>query len=440
MHLRRRLTSWRPRSRRCALLLSLATLLPLSGVLQGCSGHRLTPRQTLHVLMVPTERLDWKHNEYIQEGQLMEPLLSAFRRLQPNVAVQISIQSQEGLLERLRVSSSQGLAPDLLMLRSPQAVALLRQGLIDPLPVSDPSIAQVLRRIQPVDLGRVTEPGAVAGLPLFSEFTIACYDRNRLTQPPTTLSELLQVAASGHSVGLSVDPIGLWWTAGALGAQPVMTPILIGAAEGAAEPVAPQRQLLTGWLTWLRQAALQSRVEIESGSQALTEGLESGRLAWVPCFSVTLLRLDRTMGRRLGVAPLPVGPGGPPSPFSTTRVWALGRDSSQEQRRLALQLAAISLDPLIQRQMMMKSQAFLPANRFVPIPVSSSGRLGTLAIADRQFEQSSPVLGHPFSIEQLNRRLPTLESTLMDVMVGVSSPRQGAETLLLLGREPGVGR
>lgn len=427
-------------SRQCAILCTLATLLSLSGVLQGCRGNRLTPRQTLHVLMVPTEQLDWMRNEYIQDGQLMEPLLSAFRRLQPNVAVQISIQSQEGLVERLRVSSSQGLAPDLLMLRSPQAVALLREGLVDPLPHRDPTITRLLRRIQPVDLGRVTEPGAIAGLPLFSEFTLACYDRTRLPQPPTNLSELLQIAASGHSVGLSIDPIGLWWTAGALGAQPVMTPILVGAAKGAAEPVATQRQLLTGWLTWLRQAALQSRVELESGPRSLTEGLESGRLAWVPCFSVTLLRLDRTMGRRLGVAPLPDGPAGAPSPFSTTRVWALGRDSSPEQRRLALQLAAISLDPLIQRQMMMKGQTFLPANRYVPIPVSSSGRLGALAIAKRQFEQGSPVLGRPFSIQQLDRRLPRLESTLMDVMVGVSSPQQGAETMLRLRSHPDAGR
>lgn len=420
--------------------LALATLLPLLALLTGCAGGRVAPRQSLHVLVVPTERLDWMRREYVQDGRLLEPLLSAFRRLQPNVAVQISIQSQEGLVERLRVNSSQGLAPDLLLLRSPQAVDLLRRGLVDPLPSRDPAIAPVLGRIQPVDLNRVTDPTGIAGLPVVSEFTLACYDRSRLSQPPTTLTELLQVAASGRPVGLSVDPIGLWWTAGALGAQPVMTPILVDAARADAEPKAMQRRHLTDWLTWLRQAALQSRVEIESGPQALTEGLESGRLAWVPCFSLTLLRLDRTMGKRLGVAPLPNGPAGAPSPFSTTRVWALGRDSSAQQRRLALQLAAISLDPLIQRQLMMMGKTFLPANRFVPIPVSSSGRLGALAIANRQFEQGSPLLSHPFSIEALQRRLPTLETTLMDVMVGVSSPEQGAQRLLQLRSNPGAGR
>lgn len=424
---------------RSALRLALATLLPLLGLAQGCSSGG-APRQTLHVVMVPTERLDWMRHEIIQDGRLSAPLLSAFRRLQPHVAVQISIQSQEGLEQRLRVSSSRGLAPDLLMLRSSQAIALWRKGLIDPIPSHDPVTARVLGRIQPVDLRRVTEPTAVAGLPLFSEFTLACYDKAQLSQPPTTLTQLLQVAASGRSVGISVDPIGLWWTAGALGAQDVMTPILVGPSATASAPTAAQRQLLTSWLAWLRQAALQSRVEIESGPQSLTEGLESGRLAWVPCFSMTLLRLDRTMGRRLGVAPLPDGPAGVPSPFSTTRVWALGRDSSPEQRRLALQLAAISLDPLIQRQMMMSSRTFLPANRFVPIPVSSSGRLGALAIADRQFQQGSPLLAHPYSSERLQQRLPSVETALMDVMVGVSSPEEGSERLLGLRSEAPAGR
>ena len=39
------------------------------------------------------------------------------------------------------------------------------------------------------------------------------------------------------------------------------------------------------WLTWLRQLALQSRVDIATGPLELVEGLEIGRLRWIPCFS-----------------------------------------------------------------------------------------------------------------------------------------------------------
>ncbi len=412
-------------------------LLALLALVPGCSASSLvTPRQTLHVVLVPADGLEWLRKDYLRDSKALEPLLRAFRRLQPRVDVQISLLKQDTLSETLQARSSRGLGPDLLLLRSPQAVALLEKGLINPLPTRDASVERLLRLIEPSDLQRVSTSQGIAGLPVFGEFTLACYDRRRLQQPPTNLSELLAVAASGRSVGLAVDPTGLWWTAGALGVEEAMTTIVLGTAAPNSANTAnttKQREALVRWLTWLRQAVLQSRIEIASGPQELTLGLESGQLAWAPCFSPTLMRLDRTMGRHLGVTTLPSGPAGPASPFFTSRVWALGRDSTPEQRRLALQLAALSLDQLIQRQLMVLGHALLPANRFVPIPVASSGRLATLAAGERQFRQgSSTLLMTPFSLDRLQRMLPRVEAVITNVMVGLYTPQQGADALLTL--------
>ncbi len=422
--------------RRGAIATAAALLLPL----QGCVGQRLAPRPTLHVVVVPTDQLEWMGGDYIRDGRAIEPLLRAFRRLQPDVAIEISLQRQSLLTPTLRASTSRGLAPDLLLLRAPQAVSLLAQGLVDPLPEGEASVQGLEQLVLPAELSRVRTSQGLAGLPIFTEFTLACYDRRRLPQSPQTLSELMAVAASGHAIGLSVDAIGVWWTVGSLGAREVMNPIILGRPEPASISSAQELQSLEIWLRWLRQAALQSRVEIDGSTRELTLGLESGQLAWVPCFSPTLVRLDRTMGRHLGVAPLPRGPGGQASPFSTTRVWALGRNSAPQQRRLALQLAALSLDPLIQRQLMLSSRTILPANRFVPIPVASSGRLAALAAAKRQFEQSSPLVSQPFRIERVQRLQPRLEALLMDVMVGVITPEQGARAVLRLRPQPDSGR
>lgn len=428
----RRTVDDRPRRRTTILVLpALLALLP------GCSSSALfKPRQTLHVVLVPEDGLEWLRKDYLRDSKGLEPLLWAFRRLQPRVDVQISLLKQETLGETLRARSSRGLGPDLLLMRSPQAVSLLEQGLINPLPTRDASVERLLRLIKPSDLQRVSASQGIAGLPVFNEFTVACYDRRRLQQPPTTLAELLAVAASGHSVGLAVDPTGLWWTAGALGAEEAMTTIVLGIGATPATTsatTAKQREVLVRWLTWLRQAVLQSRVEIASGPQELTLGLESGQLAWAPCFSPTLMRLDRTMGRHLGVTTLPSGPAGPPSPYFSSRVWALGRDSTPEQRRLALQLAALSLDPLIQRQLMGLGHALLPANRFVPIPVANSGRLATLAAGERQFRQgNSTLLRTTFSLDRVKPMLPRVEAVITDVMVGQYTPQQGADALLAL--------
>ena len=407
---------------------ALFLLLPL----QGCSSLQpLQSRQTLHVLVVPTEQMEWMQKDLIEARQTMAPLLKAFRRLQPEVGIEVSFQNQEGLQAKLRDSSSRGLAPDLLVMRAPQAVSLLNQGLIDPLPKRDPTVRSLLRLIPERNVSRVSTDRGLAGLPWFNEFTLACYDRRRLKQPPTTLTELLTLAASGRNVGLSVDPIGLWWTAGALGAESVIAPIITGKGDAPATEQ-QQRARLNDWLSWLREAALQSRIEIAGGPRELTQRLESGQLAWIPCFSLTLNRLDRTMGPHLGVAPLPGGPAGPASPFSTTEIWGLGRNSSPAQRQLALQLMALSLDPLIQREMMLVTKTLLPANRFVPIPLASSGRLAALDTANRQFLQVSALFSMPFSIDQVQRVLPRIEALVLDVMVGITPPAQGVEQLLKL--------
>ena len=272
----------------------------------------------------------------------------------------------------------------------------------------------------------------LAGLPIFNEVTLACYDRTRVAKSPATVGELLALAASGRPIGVAVEPIGIWWTAGALGAQEAMAPIIIGEQGGRPGNLPRDRRQLRTWLGWLRRLTLQSHVDVGSGPEDLTNGLESGRLSWIPCYSLTLQRLDRTMGKRLGVAPLPTGPGGAPSPYSSLRVWALGIDSSASQRKLALALAEMSLDPLVQREITLASRMVLPANSTVPIPVASSGRLASLAAAQRQFEKGTFLLALPFSADRVSQVLPTLTTVISQVMVGVLTPEQGAEQLLQL--------
>jgi arabinogalactan oligomer/maltooligosaccharide transport system substrate-binding protein len=420
----------RPGRRRLTLPL-LASLLP---GLSGCASFSPVGHQTLHVLLVPTARVEWLHRDY-RDQEAWQPLLDYFHQIHPSVQVQISVQSEHGLTEFLQKANSRGLGPDLLLVRSPMAVALLNRGLIRPLPDSA-GIRRSLTLLLPNNLSRVRTPKGIAGLPLFNEITLACYDRSRVPRPPTTVDELLALAASGRSIGLTVEPIGIWWTAGALGAQEAMGPIIVGDISSKPRGLERDRQQLLTWLRWLRRMTLQSHVDVGSGPEDLTMGLESGRLSWIPCYSLSLKRLDRTMGKRLGVAPLPSGPGGPPSPYSSLRVWALGLDSSPSQRRLALALAEMSLDPLVQREITLSTRMVLPSNRTVPVPVASSGQLASLAAAERQFEQGTPLLALPFSADRVQRVLPTITTLLSQVMVGVLTPEQGADRLLELSPAP----
>lgn len=405
---------------------AMISLLALLALLPGCRGHR----QSLHVLVVPTDRMEWLR-EAFRDQRDWEPLRQEFQRIHPNVDLQITLGSESDVKETLRKGQSRGLGPDLLLSRGAVAISLLEAGLVRAIP-DTPSLRESLKLVGANDLKRVNGPRGLAGLPMFSEITLACFDRRRLRQAPTNVDDLLAMAASGKPIGLAVEPISLWWSAGALGANTALASAITGEATTIGDSNAKDRAAIEAWLVWLRQVSLQSQVDLASGPQDLTEGLESGRLAWIPCYSLALRRLERSMGANLGVAPLPKGAGGLPTPSSSIRVWSLGVDSSPRQRELALALAQLSLNPLVQRQLTLGTKMVIPANRFVPIPVASSGRLAAIEKAREQFNQTSSLLVTPYSSDRLQRVVPMIETLISQVMAGVLTPQQGTDALMRL--------
>jgi ABC-type glycerol-3-phosphate transport system substrate-binding protein len=415
-----------------------AALVGLVPLLTACDGVSRATHQTLHVVLVPTGRVEWLQQDF-RDQLAWQPLLDNFQQIYPNVHVQISVQQEEHLIDFLTKAKSRGLGPDLLMVRSPTAVSLLDRGLVLPIPETA-AVRNSIALLTPTELSRVRTAKGIAGLPVFNEVTLACYNRAHLAEAPTTINALQALAASGRTIGLSVEPIGIWWTAGAFGAQQAMGPIIVGNDGGRTLDLRRDRQALRHWLQSLRGLALQNRVDVGTGPEELTRGLESGRLSWIPCYSITLQRLDRTMGKRLGVAVLPSGPSGLPSPYSSLRVWALGSDSSPSQQRQALALMQLSLDPLVQREITLSTRMVLPANRNVQVPVASSGRLAVLAGAQQQFEQGTALMSLPFSADRVQRVLPIVQNVISQVMVGVLSAEQGADRLLELRPGAGAGR
>jgi hypothetical protein len=273
-------------------------VLVLAALLQGCLG----PRQTLHVVIVPTSRLEWLQRDG-KDRIPWTPLLQEYQRLHPGVQLQVSVLDEAHLEETLQRDRSRGLGPDPLVLRAPVANALLQQGLVERLN-DQPAWHRSQPLLEPSLVDRVTTAAGVSGLPVYNLFTLACFDSQTVPRPPASLDELISLAASGRPIGVAVDPIGIWWSAGALGAQDAMVPILTGnprvaTAITTASPTVDRAALLA-WLTWLRQLALQSRVDIASGPRELVEGIESGRLSWIPCDSASLAHLERSMGKRAG--------------------------------------------------------------------------------------------------------------------------------------------
>lgn len=406
-------------------------LLPALLLLQGCQP---LSGEVLHLYLVPAAS-SISGVSLDDSKEVAAPVLKAFNRLHPGVRLHVQVVQEHLLAQRLRQGHRRGLGPDLLMVRAGLAVSLRSEGLIDPVPRTA-AFRQREASIPSQILANVRDRDGLVGLPVANEVTLACYNRERVSSPPQTLDQLLALAASGATVGMALDPVGLFWTVGAFGASDALVPLLYGSAPITGTSRQRSLEALESWLEWLRQVSLQNRVDMGSDQSELLSGLKQGRLAWVPCYSPNLPSLEQSMGDRLGVSALPGGPGGPASPFTSVRTWAFGRDSSPRQRRLAEELSLLSLNPMLQRQITLANLSTLPVNRSVSIPFAASGRLAAMGQAQKQVLAKERVFALPFSADRVAVLLPPMEELIYQVMTGVLTPAQGARALLDLQREP----
>jgi ABC-type glycerol-3-phosphate transport system substrate-binding protein len=388
-------------------------------------------RQTLIVYVDPPDTATLSKESL---HSAWDPLLKAYQRLHPGVHLNFNfvVFQDQQLKEELRRRNSRGLGPDLIVIDASTANDLLNEGLISRIKV--PADAQ--NSLQPWILSRVQVPGGLAALPVALEPQLSCYNRARIARPPATLEELLQLAASGRRIGLSVFPKSIWWTTGPLGVNQALMQHL-ETQPGRGERIDSNDQAaITTWLRWLREASLQSHVNFFNNDEDLLNGLGNGQLDWISCLSFNLPRLKRQMGDNLGVANLPAGPYGMASPDSLVRVVGFGVNSSPIQRQRAMELGLLQLNPLMQHLLTVNNQQSLPVNRFAQAPVASSAKLKALINAQEQFQQSSLFSQSPLALNRLDNYSRELEALLTQVVVDVIGPEQASARLIKILRQP----
>ena len=409
----------------------LALGLAMGLGLQGCGLPGPLQRQTLIVYVDPPDTATLSKESL---HSAWDPLLKAYQRLHPGVHLNFNfvVFQDQQLKEELRRRNSRGLGPDLIVIDASTANDLLNEGLISRIKV--PADAQ--NSLQPWILSRVQVPGGLAALPVALEPQLSCYNRARIARPPATLEELLQLAASGRRIGLSVFPKSIWWTTGPLGVNQALMQHL-ETQPGRGERINSNDQAaITTWLRWLREASLQSHVNFFNNDEDLLNGLSNGQLDWISCLSFNLPRLKRQMGDNLGVANLPAGPYGIASPDSLVRVVGFGVNSSPIQRQRAMELGLLQLNPLMQHLLTVNNQQSLPVNRFAQAPVASSAKLKALINAQEQFQQSSLFSQSPLALNRLDNYSRELEALLTQVVVDVIGPEQASARLIKILRQP----
>ncbi len=384
---------------------------------QDSSGSRLWGTVYVVVGINSDEQLDGGLRR--RAAAALDRFSKDFRELHPGVDLQLMTFPEDTLARQLRFRQQGGLGPDLLLVNSRTALELHRRQLAQG--VRFPP--ELLQQIDPELLQRVRlGDGSLAGLPVLQLPQIACFNRERLPAgSPDSLDGLLQLSSRGLRVGLSTNPIYLLWTAGGLGADGALL-----AAQGEAPLSAEQNQSLERWLAWLQNAALQQSITFHEKQDELVRQLAKGELDWISCRSSNITLLRETLGAALGVASLPGGPWGEPTPINRERVLVFGRNSSPAQQRIAREVASFSVNPLVQRNLTLSTFILLPVNRYVPPPVASSAVLAAMVRSAEQSERSTPVIYRLIGNSTAEK---ALSAVLNRVLFGELSPRQAAAIL-----------
>ena len=337
----------------CRQLLFIG-LFCATGLLSSCGGGGRTPIRLLRVASVlPTN----ESVTPVNSGRSRERLRSFQNNLRdvvPGLRIQPSLYSEAAVESELERQTISGLGPDLVTGDARVIQELSQAKLLDPVPVTP----EQRNAIAPGLLQRVINSrGEVTGLPVSQSIQLACFDKRKLKEPPSSLALMSKQSSAGQVFGITQNFEDLYWSMSGFKAGSALVSSLRGK-----QPTEQQTQRLVSWLSWLRDASYQQNVMFLRDQATLRKQLISGQLHWISCWTSQLPELREAMKGNLGITSLPAGPAASASPISKLQVWGLGRNSSPRQRQTAEELMQFIVQPWAQKTWALRYRTNYPVN------------------------------------------------------------------------------
>ena len=342
----------------------------LSILLSSCSGLKVP--NTLFI----TFGASWANFKDDREGvtSFMAKYSEAFQRSNPQTQIVYITYPNSEFIKQISLDSKLNLGPDLVIVRGINGILsrdLLTKKIITTLPDEKYFNAIYNTQIQYT----AKDNGNYSFAPLVINAQLACFNNTKIKQSPETIQGLEALSARGHKIGISSDPFSLLWTAGTQGAITEISSI--GNQITGDQQKYPAIQ---AWLKWLHKAALYQNIIFEP-NDLLLKNFKDKKLDWITCWGDQFEDLKNKLGSTLSIAALPNGSQSKASPAIQTFGFALGKNSSQSQRRMALKYIKTTVNTIAQRKLQLGDTGFLAANQSVSIPPESSKKLNTLNTA-----------------------------------------------------------
>ena len=374
----------------------------LAILLSGCTTIK-APKTLFITFGAPAESFE-SDNKQIRS--FLNKYTESFQRSNPDTKIVYLPYTSKQFFNEIEADSKLHLGPDLIVIINDYAGELLARNLTTTLPNEKYFNEIYNSKIK----AAAKSNNGYAAAPWLIDTQIACFNKAKIDTSPTTIEDLEVLSASGKKIGLSSNFFELFWTAGTQGAISEFSSLGSRSASSATYPA------IQTWLKWLQRAALYNNTSFHKDARKMIAQLKANELDWITCWGHQLEDLKKTMGNSLGVAALPNGTMSKAYPINIIYAFALGKNSSPTQRKMATQFIKTVVNTVAQKKVQLDDTGFLAANQNVSIPPESSKIQS--AINTSYNEQHHSYSKEEPGIDRYWERHPQLGKALGDLIDG----------------------
>lgn len=382
-------------------------------LLSGCTAIK-APKTLFITFGAPQESFE---SDTKQIRSFLNTYTEAFQRSNPDTRIVYISYPSRHFFKQIEGDSKLNLGPDLIITDNYYARELLTRNLTTTLPNQSYFDSIYSPRIQ--SAAKIASGYTFA--PWLIDTQIACFNKSKINIFPTTIEELEALSASGKKIGLASNSFELSWTAGTQGAISEFSSLGSTKTNGQTYPA------IQKWLQWLQKAALYQGISFHKDQRELSTKLKKNELDWITCWGSQLKDLQTTIGHNLGVAALPNGAATKALPGFISYGFALGKNSSQTQRAMAMKFIKTDVNNIAQRKLQLDNVGYLAANKNVSIPPGSSRMLAALHTSfneqRKSYQEELP------GLRLYSEKNPQLDRTLEDLINGYLDVNEALKTI-----------
>jgi len=338
----------------------------------------------------------------------LNELLDKFNDVYPEITViSISYTGQE-LREQFVDVALRGMGPDVIIGSQSWIPDLVDAGLIHALEEDRLDLSPFLDTA----LQSLRYRGELYGLPLSVQTSALYFNKDQVSEPPETLSALLEQADQGHKVVLNTNFDAAFWGIQAFGGKLLDEEMRVVLNQGG----------FANWLSWLIEASNAPNIILGRDEATLKSLFTEGEVAYYVGESSDLLEFQEALGEKVvGVSPLPAGPNDLAGPFLTTEPFFFGTDSSPAQALRSMLLVQFLTNNEQQRKL---------AEQTGRVPANAQARINRrISPAVAGFVEQSKTAIPLLLIPQMFDAIELGQDTYLQVLEGLADPTEATYQL-----------